>query len=148
MAKSTNPSMHQFHISEYSIQSRNVHIFVLNGAIKHSGIWNRCILGFVKLVYQGTGLKVQFGHNIPHLRECSPFENYIHFLALLCEKSDYILLFLVVYRYTFIRVLNFELPVIPLLEFWTWCYQFPPEQIVSMVGFLTEFENKIKYIQF
>ena len=56
--------MHLFHIAQCSIQNRNVHISVLNGALwdmeqvhsgififlfwmEHYGIWSRCILGFV-----------------------------------------------------------------------------------------------------
>ena len=47
--------MHLFHIPEYSIQNRNVHISVLNGALwdmeqVHSGI---CEIG---LTASGTGL--------------------------------------------------------------------------------------------
>ena len=38
--------MHLFHILQCSIRNRNVHILFW---VEHCGIWNRCILGFVKL---------------------------------------------------------------------------------------------------
>ena len=44
----TNPRMHLFHIPECSIQNRMCTFLFW---MEHSGIWNRCILGFVKLVY-------------------------------------------------------------------------------------------------
>ena len=43
----TNPSMHQFHIPQCTIQNRNVHISVLNGALWE---WNWYIVGFVNKV--------------------------------------------------------------------------------------------------
>ena len=46
--------MHQFHIPQCTIQNRNVHISVEMCTFLfwrvHSGIWNRCFVGFVKLV--------------------------------------------------------------------------------------------------
>ena len=45
----TNPGMHLFHIPQCSTQKRNVHISVLFW-MEHCGIWNRRILGFVKMV--------------------------------------------------------------------------------------------------
>ena len=49
LAKFTNPRMHLFHIPQCSIQNRNVHISVLNGALwdmeqVHSGI---CEIGLL-----------------------------------------------------------------------------------------------------
>ena len=51
----TNPTLHLSHIPQCTIQNRNVYISVLNGALwdmgqMHVGVWDRCIVGFMRLV--------------------------------------------------------------------------------------------------
>ena len=42
-----NPTMHMSHITQYTIENKNVHIFVLN--VVCCGIWETCSVRFVKL---------------------------------------------------------------------------------------------------
>ena len=98
--------MHLFHIPQCTIQNRNMHISVLNGAIWH--LWNWYIMGFVRLVYfKKMGSVCQMSPS-----KCSIFMKHIHCISMQMMNK--------------MRPWRHQWSKVPPQWAWTYSYYWPP----------------------